>query len=167
MRIKVFDLNEGVVVINPNCLLIPELKAIYDQYDDPIPAFCFVHFTCDPFGPYANLSDSQKEEVILDDYPGEYTLEDECMFKAVEKIKTLYETPSMELRRNARVGLKTLGDYLAKASIRDEDKGGNLGTFNTALKSIAKINQEFRTLDRDVEEEFRIRGGGQIGYDEI
>jgi len=167
MQIKVFDINEGQVVINENCLLIPELKEIYEIYTDPIPAFCFVHFMSDPLGPYANLEEDQREEILLEDYPGEYTIEDEPIYKAVAKLTSLYETPTMELKRDARKGLKTLSQYLGKASVRDDDKGGNLNTFLSALKSVGKISQEYRALEKEVEEELRVRGGNMTGYDEI
>lgn len=32
MNIKIFDINEGKITINENCLLIPELKEIVDTY---------------------------------------------------------------------------------------------------------------------------------------
>ena len=33
-----FDIQNGTVIINHNCLSVPELKAIHDEYEDPIPA---------------------------------------------------------------------------------------------------------------------------------
>lgn len=167
MQVKIFDLNEGIVVINENVLLIPELKRIHETYEDPIPAFCFVHFMTDPTCPYANLGESDREEILLHDYPGEYSTEDEPIYEAINKLRTLCETPSMDLRNNAKAALKSLSTYLKTAVIRDDDKSGNLSFFLSALKSIAKINQEYRILDKDVEEEMRIRGDKNLGYDEI
>jgi hypothetical protein len=167
MQIKIFDIQEGIITINENCLLIPELKTIYDTYTNPIPALCFVHYMTDPLGPYANTPEQKREEILLEDYAGDYTTDDEPIYKAVEKLQSLYETPTMQLMKDARKGLETLGNYLSKASIRDEDKGGNLTTFANSLKSIGKISQEFRTLEKEVQEELRIRGNLNTGYDEI
>lgn len=166
MNIKVFDINEGKITVNESCLLIPELKVICEEYKDPIPVLCFVHFMTDPLSPYANLGDDKKLEVVLEDYPGEYTMDDEPVFKAMDKLIQLYETPTMRLLKKARIGLETLGDYLGTASISD-GKDGNSATFQSALKSIGKISQEFKALEREVEEELQVRGGSQIGYDEI
>lgn len=166
MTIKIFDISEGKVTINENVLLIPELKAIVDNYEDPIPPLCFVHYMTDPLGPYANLPTSQKEEIILEDYDGDYTVDDEPIYKAIEKLNKMYETPSMSLLRDAKVGLETLGNHLRVSRIT-EGKEGNFAGFIAALKSIGKISQEFRMLEKEVEEELRIRGGGEIGYDEI
>lgn len=164
--VKIFDINEGIIVINTNCLLIPELKKISEIYKDPIPVLGYIHYMSDPLSAYANLPEDEKEERVLQDYPGDYTPDDEAVYKAVEKMRVLYETPSMLLLKQAKAGLKTLGDYLAKASISD-GKDSNLPGFQNALKSIGKINQEYKVLERDVQEELRIRGQGAIGYDEF
>ncbi len=164
--IKIFDINEGNIVINENCLLIPELKVIMDTYENPIPVLGYVHFMSDPKSPYANLPPDQKEEFILNDYAGDYTTDDEPVYKAVEKIQKLYETPSMRLRRRALVAAENLGQYMEGAQI-SEGRDANLPGLLNALKSIRKINQELRGFERDVEDELRIRGSGNIGYDEI
>lgn len=164
--VTIFDINEGIVAINVNCLLIPELKTICDHYEDPIPVLGYVHYMSDPLSAYANLPEDEKEARVLEDYDGEYTPDDEPVYKAIEKLTKLYETPSMRLLRQAKAGLKTLGNYLERAQITD-GKDGNSTSFQTALKSIGKINQEYKVLERDVQEELRIRGQGAIGYDEL
>jgi hypothetical protein len=93
---KFFDIANNRVVLNHNCLSIPELKALVDKYEDPLPAFNYIHYMVDPQSPYANLSDELREETLLKDFPGEYTLEDEEMIAALDKIKMLYITPSYQ-----------------------------------------------------------------------
>lgn len=165
--VKIFDVSEGSVVINENCLLIPELKAIVDTYENPIPPLSFVHFMTCPFEAYWHLSEEQREEILLDDYPGDYTVDDEPIFKALKKLSFLNETESMYLLKNAKKGLRTLADYLGTAAIRDDERNGNFSTFQNALKSVAKISQEYRGLEKDVQEELKIRGNVNLGYDEI
>lgn len=164
--VKIFDINEGIVAINVNCLLIPELKAIYDHYEDPIPVLGYVHFMTDPRSPYGNLPDEEKEARILEDYDSDYTPDDEPVYKAVEKMKKLYETPSMRGRRRALNAFDNLSLYIEKASIT-EGKDSNLTGIVNTLKSMRTINKELRALEQDVEEELRIRGQGAIGYDEL
>lgn len=165
--IRIFDIHEGRIVINENCLLIPELKKIVDTYVDPIPVLGYVHFLTDPRSPYSNLPREEKEERILEDYEGDYTADDEPVYRAVEKLVSLYETPRMRLLRQAKAGLRTLGDHLEKTQIRDDDKSGNFATFNSALKSVGRIAQEYDALEKQVEEELRIRGNTATGYDEF
>lgn len=167
MTIKIFDIDSGRVVINENCLLIPELKKIVDKYKDPIPALCFVHFFCDPKGPYANLSEKERESLLLADYDGEYTLEDKEITEALKTIKRKYKTPTMGLLENSRRGLDTLSDYLATAKIT-EGRDGNLAAFTAALARMGKIAQEYRALEKLVDEELgNIRGDAETGYDEF
>lgn len=164
--VKIFDISEGNIVINENCLLIPELRLIMDTYENPIPVLGYVHFLADPKSPYANLPDDQREETILNDYDGDYTPDDEPVYKAVEKIKRLYETPSMRLLEDAKFGLKRLGEYIRKTEITD-GKEGSGNNYRQSLLSITKINREYRMLEKDVEEELRVRGQNNVGYDEI
>lgn len=164
--VSIFDINEGNIIINQNCLLIPELKLIVKEYENPIPVLGYIHFMADPKSPYANLPEDEKEERILEDYPGDYTSDDEPVYKALEKIKRLYETASMRFLADAKAGLKTMGDYLRKAQII-EGKDSNFATFQSGLKSIATINRQYKELEKDVEEELRVRGQGNLGYDEI
>ncbi len=164
--VTIFDITEGHVVINENCLLIPELKKIIDTYEDPIPVLGFLHFSTDPKSPYGNLPEEEREEMILADYPGDYTTDDEPVYKAVEKLKKLYETPSMRGRRKALVAYDNLMDYMEKASIT-EGRDANLPGILNTLKSIRGINKELRAFEQDVEEELKVRGQGNVGYDEL
>jgi hypothetical protein len=91
---ELFDIQNGKVIINVNCLLIPEFKAVHDAYKDPIPAFSFLYYLYSPKGPYCNTPEEDKEEVLFIDFPGEYTLEDEVMIKAIEKIEFFIMTPA-------------------------------------------------------------------------
>ena len=65
MTPDIFDIENGKVVINHNCLAIPEFKAINDYYEDPIPAFNFLHFLHAPKGPYCNVPEEDKEEILM------------------------------------------------------------------------------------------------------
>ena len=165
--VKIFDIDNDTVVISENCLLIPELKTIMETYDNPIPVLSYVHFMTFPWSAYNNLPSEEKEEQILKDYPGEYTTDDEPVYKAVEKIAKLYETPSMRLRRRALESSENIGKYLEKAVVTGEGKDANLPSLLNALKSIRKLNQELRGFEKDIEEELRVRGQGNLGYDEV
>ena len=165
--VKIFDIEGGNIAINENCLLIPELKKIVEIYPEPIPVLGYIHFMSDPRSPYMNLPPEEREEIVLNDYYGAYTPDDEPVFKAIEKVKKLYETPSMRLRRKAQKASDNLGDYLEKATFNADGRDANLPGLLNALKSIRRINQELRGFDNDVEEELRVRGQGNLGYDEI
>lgn len=166
MQIKIFDVENAQVRINENCLLIPELKAIVEAYADPIPALSFVYFMTDPLGPYGNLPEDKREELVYKDYPGKYTLDDEPLFKAIDKMRLLYETENMRLLKKARLGLEELGRFLSTSKITD-GREGNLQAYTMALSRIGKISMEFADLEKVVKNELKARGDTNIGYDEL
>jgi hypothetical protein len=167
MIVNIFDIHGGKIVINPNCLLIPELKTINESYQDPIPAFCYIHYMTHPKSPYANLEELEKEQLILEDYPGDYTPEEEIIHLATTKLRKLYETPTMRLLRNAKIGLENLSSYIGTAKI-SEGRDGNITPFQMTLSKIGKIAQEFRMLEKQVDDELgSIRGNADTGYDEL
>ena len=58
---EIFDILNGQVIINHNCLSIPELKAVHDRYKDPIPAFNFLHYMYSQKGPYCNTPEDDND----------------------------------------------------------------------------------------------------------
>ena len=167
MQIKIFDVSNGQVTINENCLLIPELKKIVDTYEDPIPPLCFVHFVTDPLGPYANIPAARKEDIVYKDYKGKYTLDDEPIYQAVNKLKMLYETENSRLLAKAKIGLENLGDFIAANKVIDTKDGTQLNAYTMALSRIGKISQEFEQLEKTVKNELKARGDTNLGYDEL
>ena len=168
MARTIFEIENSTVKINTNCLLIPELKEVFESYDDPIPAFCFLHYMTDYKSPYNSLPTIEKEFAVIADYPGDYTTEDPCIQKALAKLEILNVTPTRRLVDAARKGLDNLSMYIGTASI-SEGRDGNMAPFISALKSIAKINQEFKLLEKQADEENEIKGRGNAdwSYDEF
>ena len=170
MIIKIFDIVNGQVVINHNCLSIPELKAINDRYTDPIPAFNFLHFKFDPESPYANMPEEEIEDVLIKDFPGEYTLEDEEMLNAIKKLSELYITPTYRYYQDSKVLLEKLGKFARHTEITT-GRDGNLAALAMQVKSVGKTIQEFKQLEKVVMQELadgmgKVRGGKKKAYDQ-
>jgi len=167
---EIFDLANGKVVINENILLIPELKAVYEFYKDSIPAFSYLHFRYYPKGPYCNVPEEDKEEVILLDYPGEYTLEDEVMLKAIEKMESLVMSPTYRYYLDNKILLEKMGKFGREATVT-AGRDGNASVLNSQLSKIGKTIQEFKQLEKVVNQEIEehkisVRGGKRIAYDQ-
>lgn len=170
MLAKIFDVINGQVVINHNCLSIPELKAVHDKYQDPIPAFNYLHFMFDPESPYANIEEQEKEETLLRDFPGEYTLEDEEMINAVKKMEELLVTPTYRYYLDNKTLLEKLGKFARETPITT-GRDGNLSALSMQVKSVGKTIMEFKQLEKFVLQEIkegrgRARGGKKIAYDQ-
>src|SRR6478609_9835003 len=109
---RIFEVVDGKVVINDNVLLMPELKALHDAYEDPIPALTFVHWMTYPDSPYHNLSQEQKINAISDDVGGDFGLEDEVIEAALVKLRWLYETAVQEYYEGQKNAMHMMGRML-------------------------------------------------------
>jgi hypothetical protein len=170
MTPDIFDIENGKVVINHNCLAIPEFKAIYDYYEDPIPAFNFLHFLHAPKGPYCNVPEEDKEEILLQDFPGEYTLEDPVMLKAMEKMQLFTTSPTYRYYQDQKILLEKLGKFGRTEGIT-AGKDGNLSALVSSMRSTGKTISEFKQLEKIVQEELdehkaRVRGDKRKAYDQ-
>lgn len=167
---EIFDISNGKVVINENVLLIPELKAVHDEYKDPIPALSFLHYKYDPKSPYCNTPEDDKEEIIMMDFPGEYTLEDEVMIKAIEKMESFMVSPTYRYYLDNKRLLEKLGTF-ARTSPITSGREGNINAMIAQIKSVGKTIGEFKQLEKTVQQELdehkvKVRGDKRKAYDQ-
>lgn len=167
---KFFDIANGRVVINHNCLSIPELKAITEKYEDPIPAFNYLYYKFEPTSPYANLPEEDKDEIILGDFPGDYTLEDPEIIAAIEKMELLYMTPTYRYYLDNKFLLEKLGKFAREQPITS-GRDGNFAGMQSQIKGVGKTTLEFKQLEKIVQQELsegkgRTRGDKKLAYDQ-
>lgn len=164
---KIFDIENEQIRINEHILSIPELKAVYDEYENALPAFQFLRNICDPYSPYNQLEEDIKEEAVLIDFPGEYTTEDEVMIKARKKLESLYMSPAYRYYLDNKSLLEKMGNFARHVSIRD-GKDGNYVQAQSQLEKVGKVMISFKQLEKVAEEELektRTRGGSFVSYD--
>lgn len=167
---KIFDIENGQVIINHNCLSIPELKAVHDAYENPIPAFNFLHYKYDVESPYSNMPEDDKDDILLSDFPGEYTLEDEAMVGAMKKLEDLYITPTYRYYLDNKILMEKLGVFARTANVTT-GRDGNIGALQSQVKSVGKTILEFKQLEKIAMQEIeetkgRARGGKKLAYDQ-
>jgi hypothetical protein len=170
MNIQLFDISNKTVVINHNCLSIPELKAIHDFYIDPIPAFNFLHYKFDPHSAYGNIPEIEKDEILMKDFPGGYTLEDDVMINALIKMEELFVTPTWRYYLDNKILMEKMGVFVRTAPITS-GRDGNVTAMQAQLKSVGKTILEFKQLEKVAlleadETRGRIRGGKKLAYDQ-
>lgn len=167
---RIFDISNSQVVINHNCLAIPELKAIYEKYEDPIPAFNYLHFRFDPESPYHNMVEEEKDEMLAKDFAGEYSLEDEEMLAAINKLEVLYMTPTYRYYLDNKILLEKLGKF-ARTQPITAGRDGNITALSGQIKSVGKTILEFKQLEKTVLDEInemkgKTRGNKKLAYDQ-
>lgn len=171
MRINIFDISDKTIIVNQECLLIPELKAVVEYYENPVPALCYLYYMFDPASAYNNVPFNDKEDMILADFPGDYTTEDEVIINASIKLKKLYMTPTLQYYLDSKVLLEKLGKYGRNNEVYS-GKDGNYSAMQSQIKSVGKTVEEFKKLEDIVQKEIEelstinARGGKRLSYDE-
>lgn len=165
-----FDIENDEIIINEHILNIPKLRAVKDAYKNSMPAFKFLRYRYDLKGPYADLPEDEKEDSILKDFPGEYTLEDDCMLSAIEWLDSLI-TPIQRYYLDCKILMEKMGKFGRTEGITS-GRDGNASVLQQQLKGAGKVILEFKQLEKVVEQELeelgkaRTRGSQSRGYDE-
>ena len=168
---EIFDIENGEVIINEHILNIPALRAVKDYYKDCLPAFKYLRYRYDPKSPYCDEPEEDKDDIVLREFPGEYTLEDSVMIDAIEWLTQRYVTPTYRYFLDNKRLLEKIG-----AAGRDEEitfgRDGNFAAMQRQLGTVGKTMSEFKQLEKIVDQEIeemnktKNRGGGESGYGE-
>lgn len=164
--IKVFDIEDGKVKINENCLLIPELKALVESYTNPIPALGYVHFMTAPDSPYANIPEEDRQQMISEDIGGDFGFEDDVVIAALEKMHKLFETPTMRYYNAIRKSLDMTSAQLSTINaLTFGTKDGNAEMIYKMQSNAGKLIEQFKKLEKIKDEELKtaLRGKAQSG----
>ncbi len=163
--IKLFDINEGRVMITPECLLIPEFKAVIDAYpDDPIPALSYVYFMKYPQSPYSNMPDNIKQDTVSRDIGGDFSFEDDVIIAAMNKAELLYTSAIQRLYEGSKKNIDKLSEYLATNAI-EGGRDGNLGEIYRIQIGLPKMFESHKKLEQMRDEEIKtaLRGAAKQG----
>lgn len=171
MLVEILKLDENnQVVPGLECYTEPYLKAVLDNYKDPIPALCYLYYMTYPYSSYNNFSEEDREKNILLTYPGEYSTEDDVIIRALSELNKRYDSPAKRFFLSQKNTLDILAKYssnLKVESINDDNMKGNLAGIKKTLLESKKLIDAYRALEDDYNTELqtRIRGGGEIAYD--
>jgi len=172
-----FDLKGDKIVLDPDKLIVPEFRAIWDQDKSKDKAVAekmitYIYFLCDYNSPYASYPEEKKEEELMRDLKMKVKEVSTVEMKlAILKYKEFQETHSMRLLRSARVACDKMADYFREVDFAAADDQGKL-KYNAkdVAANIAAVGKMIESLDK-VEEKVKkeittssqIRGGGTEG----
>jgi hypothetical protein len=166
---NLFTVENGEVIINEHVLSIPVLRAVKDFYKDPIPALKFLRYKYDVESPYFGLPEDQKDDTLLREFPGEYTLEDPVMIAAIEWVESKI-TPKQRYLLDCKVLLEKIGSY-GRTAVIESGRDGNISALLAQVRGMGKTVTEFAQVEKIVEQELeeiksRNRGQNQTGHGE-
>lgn len=179
---KIFDIEDNRVVLNPQSLNIPEFKAIWDrdkskQKGNATKEISYIVYLCDESvdNPYRAYREEERIQVLLKDFMTVDWQPDEVVLQAVEKFKDLKQTTNSRLLRSAKKAAEKLSEYFDSVDFNVKDSHGK-PVFSSRdlaanLKEVAGIVKSLNTLEdmvrKEQSESSNIRGGGEVGMYEV
>lgn len=170
MIIKLFDVQNGIVIPTEHCYTLKALKDIMDNYpDDYLKIYLYLFYMTCPnpdMNPFFFSPESEKEEIILEQIEAEFSPEDEDIFIALKFCERMYDTPTSRAYKGIAAMLDRLGKYMATTSITD-GRDGNLTALVNAAKNYEAVRASFKGAYKDLQDEqqSKVRGGQGLAYD--
>lgn len=166
MFIDLLNIENNVVIPGIECYTIPELKTILNNYsrEEALEIFTYLHFMYHPKSSYKNESEDEMEEIILEDIRTlGWSVDEVDIVQAKKMIKKRFVSPTRRFFLDAKAGLEKLGQYMRTAPITD-GKDGNFAALSVNFTRIGRTMEDFKKLEKLVEEEEGpdIRGGQEI-----
>jgi hypothetical protein len=172
MTIKLFDIKNNKVIPTEHCYTIASLKKIMDEYpDDYLKIYQYLFYMTCPnpdLNPFFNLSDEDKEEIVMGEIAAEFSSEDEGIPEALQVCKKLYETPTSRAYNGIKQMLDNLAYYMESTPIT-HGRDGNINSIVNAAAKFQQIRESYKGAFKDLEEEqqSRVRGGAGLSYDQM
>jgi hypothetical protein len=170
--VKLFDIREGAIIPSEHCYALKFLKDIMDEYPESyMKVYLYLFYMSCPnpdMNPFFDTLESEKEELILSQINPDFSTEDDSILHALQMCKKMYETPTYR----AYIGMKHMLDRLAKYMETTPIEHGRDGNINSLVNAAAKfeaIRMSFKGAYKDLMEEQKsmVRGGQQLGYDQM
>jgi hypothetical protein len=170
MIVRLFDVQNDVVVPTEHCYTLSTLKNIMDKYpDEYLKVYQYIFYMTCPspdLNPFFTTPSLDKEEIILDEVNAEFSPEDDAIRMAIKFCTDLYSTPTARAYHGIANMLDKLADYMANTSI-DDGRDGNITQLVNAAAKYEQIRTSFKGAYRDLKEEQQshVRGGEGLSYD--
>ena len=170
MIVKLFDIQNGVIIPTEHCYALKSLKDIMDNYpEDYLKIYQYLFYMTCPnpdINPFFHTPEIDKEDLILSEINAEFSTEDTEIYNALEFCKRLYQTPTSRAYEGIKQALDRIAKYMATTSITD-GKDGNINQIRAMAKDFDSIRQSFKGAYKDLQDEqqSRVRGGQGLAYD--
>lgn len=171
MIIKLFDIQNNIIVPTEHCYTLKALKDIMDEYpEDYLKIYQYLFYMTCPnpdMNPFFYTPDIDKENLIMQQIEGEFSTEDDSIFTALKFCERMYETPTSRAYKGIASMLDRLARYMEVTTIT-AGRDGNINSLISAAKNYDAIRQSFKGAYKDLQEEqsSRVRGGIGMAYDQ-
>ena len=170
--IRLFDILNGKVVPSEHCYTLKFLKDIMDEYneEEAVKVYSYLFYMTCPnpeLNPFFDVPEQDKEELVLREVDGEFSVEDDVVIVAKKMCEKLYQTPTFRAYQGIKIALDNMATFMAT----EKPTSGRDGSA-TALLRIAErfdmVRQSFKGVYKDLQEEQEstVRGGQRLSYDQ-
>jgi hypothetical protein len=170
MIIKLFEIQNNVVVPTEHCYTLKALKDIMEEYpDEYLKIYQYLFYMTCPnpdMNPFFYTPDVDKEALIMTQIEGEFSTEDDNIYIALKFCERMYETPTSRAYKGIASMLDRLARYMETATITT-GRDGNMNSLIAAASKYDQIRQSFKGAYKDLQEEqqSKVRGGQGLAYD--
>ena len=170
MIVKLFDVQNGVVIPTEHCYTLKALKDIMDNYPkDYLKIYQYLFYMTCPnpdMNPFFHTPELDKEVLILGQISADFSTEDNDIYIALQFCQRMYETPTSRAYKGIASMLDRLGRYMENTAITD-GRDGNINSIVAAAKNFDQIRASFKGVYKDLQEEqsSKVRGGQGLAYD--
>lgn len=170
--IRLFDISNGKVIPSEHCYTLKFLKDILDEYneEEAVKVYTYLFYMTCPnpeLNPFFDVPEQDKEELVLREVDGEFSVEDDVVIAAKKMCEKLYQTPTYRAYQGIKIALDNMATFMAT----EKPTSGRDGSA-TALLRIAErfdmVRQSFKGVYKDLQEEQEstVRGGQRLSYDQ-
>lgn len=160
---RILTVEKGKVVIDEAILSIPELKEVWNTYQE-IVYLQYLWARFDPESSYLDYDESERLDKIIQDFPCD--INDFTMIKAINKCEELYNSPLRKILNGAKRAVENLSIYLETTEIED-GRDGNLTQIISAITNLSKIIKAYQDAENAYKQEIqKSRGNMKRASDE-
>jgi hypothetical protein len=172
MIVKLFDIQNGIVIPTEHCYTLSTLKKIMDNHpDDYLKIYQYIFYMTCPnpdTNPFFNVSEIDKEEIILGEIDADFSTDDPDIIGAIKFCSDMYETPTSRAYKGIKQMLDKLATYMEKTEIT-HGRDGNINSLVSAAAKFQQIRESYKGAYKDLQDEQKsqVRGGQGLAYDQL
>lgn len=156
-RILTVDTN-NTVVIDEVILSVPEFNKLWNHCMDILP-FQYIWAMYDPESPYTNFDETEKEEIVLKDFPVHSYLNDFVMIEAIEKAEKMYNSPGRKILKGTKIAIEKLISYFTTMEV-ESGRDGNIAQIKSAIIDMPKMIKSYNEAESTYKQEVEKNRGG-------
>lgn len=169
--IRLFEIENNVVKPTEHCQMIKWLRVIQEKYpENALKIYAYIFYMACPSeeNPFFNMQRDLREEVVIRDLEIDFDVEEDEILDALQKAYKMYETPTVRAYNGITTMLDNLTEYMETTAVT-AGRDGNINSLLRIAKEFDAIRQSYKGVAKDLaaEQESHVRGGQDLGYDQM